>query len=265
MERCRIFGLPDLDQDNPYVTNTLVKWVNRLIKTYQFDGMRLDTTPYIKPKFWDEFVKSAGVFSTGEIAVGVNMLPAYQRYMSTMDSFHNFPLYYAILDVFAFNSKNTSMAKLVEANRLQMKGTYLPDPFMATNFIENHDMPRFMMMRNDVAAYRSALVYMLASEGIPILLYGAEQSFGTTRRPKDGSVGTSNRSGGHGYASSYAYNYDNNGYEYGSGSGDAIACEADCMGSVMPIACQNQVLTWPEPKKPKLKFFLDYWGPLGSI
>ena len=166
-----LFGLPDLDQDNPYVTNTLVNWVNRLIKTYQFDGMRLDTTPYIRPKFWDKFVKSAGVFSSGEIALAGNMLPAYQRYMLTMDSFHNFPLYYAMMDVFASNSKfkNTSMAKLVDANQLQMSGTYLPDPFLATNFIENHDRPRFMMMRNDVTAYRSALVYMLASADVYII------------------------------------------------------------------------------------------------
>lgn len=50
VEHCRLFGLPDLNQSMPIVRDTLVEWIYDMIPKYGFDGMRLDTVPYITPE-----------------------------------------------------------------------------------------------------------------------------------------------------------------------------------------------------------------------
>jgi glycosidase len=42
---------------------------------------------------------------------------------------------------------------------------------------DNHDNPRFLNALNDQVAYQNALVFVLLSEGIPIIYYGTESAF----------------------------------------------------------------------------------------
>ena len=51
-EHCRLAGLPDLNQDNPWVNSQLMQWVSGLVSHYGFDGIRVDTVPEVKPNFW---------------------------------------------------------------------------------------------------------------------------------------------------------------------------------------------------------------------
>jgi len=44
------------------------------VKTYGFDGIRIDTCPEVKKPFWKEFNVAAGVFAMGEVFNGD---PAY--------------------------------------------------------------------------------------------------------------------------------------------------------------------------------------------
>lgn len=43
VEHCRLAGLPDLNQSDPWVSAQLTQWVSNIITTYGFDGLRIDT------------------------------------------------------------------------------------------------------------------------------------------------------------------------------------------------------------------------------
>jgi glycosidase len=45
------------------------------------------------------------------------------------------------------------------------------------NFLDNHDLPRFMFEKNDPNQLRAALMYLYTWDGIPCLYYGTEQMF----------------------------------------------------------------------------------------
>jgi len=54
------------------------------------------------------------------------------------------------------------------------------------NFLDNHDLPRFLFEKSDPAVLRSALGYLFTWDGIPCVYYGTEQQF-------DGGVDPKNR------------------------------------------------------------------------
>ena len=54
------------------------------------------------------------------------------------------------------------------------------------NFLDNHDLPRFLFEKSDPSALRSALMYLFTWDGIPCIYYGTEQRF-------DGGVDPKNR------------------------------------------------------------------------
>lgn len=55
VEYCRLANLPDLDQDNAFVRQTLLQWVKETVKKFNFDGIRIDTVPHVKKDFWKEY------------------------------------------------------------------------------------------------------------------------------------------------------------------------------------------------------------------
>jgi alpha-amylase len=55
VENCRLAGLPDLKQENPWVRQQLKDWIRNLVQTYNFDGIRIDTIPEVPKDFWAEF------------------------------------------------------------------------------------------------------------------------------------------------------------------------------------------------------------------
>lgn len=104
---CRLEYLPDLDQSNEFVRETLKQWIHDTVNTYNFDGIRIDTVPYVPDDFWKEFAESAGVFQVGEHNVGepVDMAST----LNSLDSIFNYPMFYTIWPVF---SEGDSMNKI---------------------------------------------------------------------------------------------------------------------------------------------------------
>ena len=70
MENCWLSGLPDLDQDNDFVRTYLKNWISKVVSTYDFDGIRIDTVPHVPKPFWTEYGEAAGVFQMGEALNG---------------------------------------------------------------------------------------------------------------------------------------------------------------------------------------------------
>ena len=176
IENCRLSGLPDLKQENNWVTEELDYWIDYLINKYNIDGIRIDTVIEIPKWFWDKFRGAAGVFQIGEVFNGdINFVYDYQNHL---DSVFNYPLFYVIDDSL------TKSFKYLETYYQNARLKY-PHPEYIATFIENHDNPRFLHRINDRAKFTNAVVLDLLWEGIPVHYYGGEQYFSGGEDPNN--------------------------------------------------------------------------------
>ena len=167
-EKCRLFGLPDLNQENEFVKNTYLEWIKDTIDEYGFDGVRYADVPYVPKWFWKEFSKAADTYTLGIVSSdNAEYISDYQNYM---DGVGNYPLFYAIRDSFC-----GSMRKL-EEYLFNSHNIYL-HPAYNGNWVDNHDNPRFLNKCNDKSKFTNAVIFSLLWEGIPVFYYGGEQYF----------------------------------------------------------------------------------------
>ena len=168
VENCRLCGLPDLKQENDWVTEQLVNWIHDLVQKYNLDGIRIDTIMEVPKWFWDKFRQSAGVFQIGE---AFNGNPGYVAdYQNHLDSVFNYPLYYAI--------KSSFCGSFYELEKYWFNTRKVfPAPQYTATFVENHDNPRWLNECNDRAKFTNAAIFGLLWEGIPVFYYGGEQYF----------------------------------------------------------------------------------------
>jgi glycosidase len=101
-----------------------------------------------------------------------------------LDGVFYFPQYFtAIRDVFQ-DQKGTQGIQDLWAERPmhygtepQVGGTGLPPDKTLVNFLDNHDVPRFLYSGRDAAALRNAFLFLFTEDGIPCVYYGDEQEF----------------------------------------------------------------------------------------
>jgi alpha-amylase len=75
------------------------------------------------------------------------------------------------------------------SNVPQAGGTGVAPSSMPVNFLDNHDVARFLYAsKGDVAALRNALTLLLTEEGLPCLYYGTEQDFSGGNDPANREV-----------------------------------------------------------------------------
>ena len=168
VENCRLCGLPDLKQENDWVTQKLLEWIHDLVQKYNIDGIRIDTIMEVPKWFWDKFRQSAGVFQIGE---AFNGDPGYVAdYQNHLDSVFNYPLYYAIKSSFCGNFKD------LEYYWFNTRKAF-PAPEYTATFVENHDNPRWLNECNDRSKFTNAVIFSLLWEGIPVFYYAGEQYY----------------------------------------------------------------------------------------
>ena len=168
VENCRLCDLPDLKQENEWVTEKLCEWIHDVVQKYDLDGIRIDTIMEVPKWFWDKFRASAGVFQIGEAFNGdIGYVSDYQNHL---DSVFNYPLYYSIESGFGGDLKN------IEGYWINNRGRY-PAPEYTATFVENHDNPRFLNRINDRSKFTNAVVFALLWEGVPVFYYGGEQYY----------------------------------------------------------------------------------------
>ena len=168
VENCRLCDLPDLKQENDWVTEKLVSWIKDIVQKYNIDGIRIDTIMEVPKWFWDKFAAAAGVFQIGEAFNGdINYVSDYQNHL---DSVFNYPLYYTIESSFCGSFRN------LESYWFNQRKKF-PKPEYTAIFVENHDNPRFLNRCNDRNKFTNAVVFSLLFEGIPVFYYGGEQYF----------------------------------------------------------------------------------------
>ncbi|ESZ96048.1 glycoside hydrolase family 13 protein [Sclerotinia borealis F-4128] len=166
-------SLPDLNTEDPNVVITLQSWITKIVQKFKIDGLRIDTAKHVRKNFWPDFVRSAGVWSLGEVLSGdPDYLSAYQPYIGGL---LDYGTYYPLKR--AFNRDGGSMYDLINLLTPEYRSKFCDMQQMST-FMENHDMPRFTHDTNaDLAVVKNAMAWTLLTDGVPIIYYGQEQSY----------------------------------------------------------------------------------------
>jgi alpha-amylase len=174
VENCRLCDMPDLKQENDWVTQKLLEWIHDIVQKYNLDGIRIDTIMEVPKWFWDKFRQSAGVFQIGEAFNGdVGYVADYQRHL---DSVFNYPLYYAIKKGFCGNFRDLENYWMNQRN-------VFPAPEYTATFVENHDNERFLNQCNDRSKFTNAIIFSLLFEGVPVMYYAGEQYYAGGKDP----------------------------------------------------------------------------------
>ena len=188
-ENCRIWGMPDLKQENDYVKETLISWLKSMLNDYGFDGIRYADVPNVPKWFWGEFTEAAGgTYTLGIVGVDagteteVNYISDYQNYM---DGVGDYPLFYNMRNAFC-----SQKLKILD-NFIQNYEILYKAPQYNGIWLGNHDKPRFLYECNSSykqKALRNAIIFTLFYEGIPMFYYGDEQYFNGGSDPQNREV-----------------------------------------------------------------------------
>jgi len=176
-----IYGLPDLNQDNPEVYKQLMDYSKHWIDLTLADGLRFDSVRHIGHPFWKRYLPEIKKYVEdkygkkeflllGEVFHGDPQ--AFIPYLEDgFNSFYNYPLYYSLSDVFA---KRQSMLKLPA--RLQELDKLFGNKIFWTTFIENHDTARFISLdkKTDMEDLKQALAFIMTIKGLPVVYSGSE-------------------------------------------------------------------------------------------
>lgn len=179
VETCRIAGLPDLNQDNGFVHDELIRWARWLVSTYNIDGFRIDTVKHVPRAFWGDLTSALGDFYVvGEVFDGdVNYVKPYTEVMTGQ---LYYPMYYTIRNVFCSQYSAAELKYRVNEVR-----DHSIDASFLGGFIDNHDNTRFLHERNSVALLQNALTFNFLYEWIPIVYYGTEQMYSGGNDPQN--------------------------------------------------------------------------------
>lgn len=175
VEKGWLSGLPDLNQSNPDVEKYLIDMAMSWIDETGIDGFRLDTVRHVPKEFWTKLSqtikqKYPDFFLLGEVWVNDPVyLAGYQDV--GIDSITNYPLYYAMNDVFAMGGSPDKLNNVIE-----FEDMVFTDAGMLANFLDNHDVPRFVNQagENSIKKLKAALTYLMTTRGIPVIYYGTE-------------------------------------------------------------------------------------------
>ncbi|KAK2964947.1 putative Alpha-amylase [Blattamonas nauphoetae] len=172
-EDCRLSNLPDLKQEDSWVTNELINWATWIIEKYKLDGIRVDTVKHVPMFFWKELrQRMPNVYMLGEVFDDrIAYIRGYQEHMSGQ---LHYPLYFVVKDVFKKQNGRTCHDIETVINNCKEAGL---DETTLGGFLDNHDNARFLHGFDDIIAYKNALALTLLHVHIPLVYYGAEQGF----------------------------------------------------------------------------------------
>lgn len=185
-----IWGLPDLNHDNVDVNDYFIRSVLEWMAGTGVDGVRIDAARHVEKQFWHVFKPFAEGLQPETTVIGevwdaspAQVAPYQTRY--GFDSMFDYPLYHAIVDVFADDQGFGRIAR-PELSEGEPQGILNQDfayrnAYRLITFLDNHDTPRFFHLaggtgRREEATARMklALTFLFTTRGIPQLYYGDE-------------------------------------------------------------------------------------------
>lgn len=198
------------------VKEAMVDSYARWVELTDIDGFRIDTVKHVEREFWRYFTQKVRqrlaekgkkrflmfgeVFDGNDQLNGVftkNDLPTEEELASEnacvtdgkqitgdqLDSVFYFPQHFqAIRDVFQ-QGQSTQRIQELWSLRTTNWGTVpaelgigIPPSDVPINFIDNHDVPRFLY-QGTLPGLHNAITFIFTAQGIPCVYYGTEQEF----------------------------------------------------------------------------------------
>lgn len=190
-------GLKDVNTEWQEVRNAMFYAYGRWITLVDFDGFRIDTLKHVEHGFWQDFcprirkhaasLGKRNFFMFGEAFTGEDRLIGSYTFNNEVDSAFYFSQKYVLDSVFKYGGRTVELKRLFDqrANNYGTQphedGVGLPPTQVLVNFLDNHDVARFLyekkIANGGIEALHSALVYLLTQDGIPCIYYGTEQQF----------------------------------------------------------------------------------------
>ncbi len=193
-------GLKDIDTTRPDVRQKMIDVFAFWVEQTNLDGFRIDTVKHVDHEFWQVFTKGIrertaamgknNFLMFGEVFDGDDaLLGSYTRDQELDSVFYFSHKFQVFDDVFGRNAPTEKIEQLFNS-RAQNYGTQghpggittadgqpLAPTQALVNFIDNHDVARWMFNFPSVEALRVALFYLLTMDGIPCIYYGTEQGY----------------------------------------------------------------------------------------
>ena len=174
--------LPDLNQNDPETATYLIQNSLWWIGMTGLDAVRQDTLPYVPRTYWAQWTAALKkeyphLTILGEMFDAKPEMVAFfqggRKQFDGVDSgietLFDFPLYYAMRDVFAKCQPMTKLAQTLAAD------TNYVDTSNLVTFLGLHDTARFMGEHGaTIEGLELAFTYLLTTRGTPMIYYGDE-------------------------------------------------------------------------------------------
>lgn len=187
-------GLKDLRTSDAAVEDALVRAFEFWIENVDFDAFRVDTLKHVEHEFWQTWcprmrekadsVGKQNFFMFGEAFDGDDELIGSYTFDGEMDSAFYFSQKFQVFDdVFKWGGATSGIEALWTARETNYSdqahpgGVGAPPQQVLVNFMDNHDVARFLYDQPDVNRLHLALTFIMTIDGIPCLYYGTEQDF----------------------------------------------------------------------------------------
>lgn len=181
-----VHGLPDLAQENPAVYAWLRRAAFRWIDRVRPDGFRLDAVKHVPLTFWARFNAEIRARAGPRFVLLGEDLDGNPAHLARtlrdgrFSHLFDFPLHFALVDVFCNDASAERIAAALTAGR-----AIGPDAALVT-LVDNHDLPRIATAcRGDLARVEGALAVLMAVRGVPALQYGTEVGLPGQREPEN--------------------------------------------------------------------------------
>jgi glycosidase len=193
-------AMPDLNQRNPFLTTYLIQNSIWWIEYVGLAGIRMDTYPYPDKYMMAEWnrrvLEEYPHFNIvgEEWSLNPAIVSYWQKgqinrdgYEPNLPSLMDFPLQSALQK--GLTEKETWDNGLIRLYEVLVNDFLYPDPDNLVVFPDNHDMSRFyMQVGMDVDLFKTGIVYILTTRGIPQIFYGTEILMSHTESNSHGDI-----------------------------------------------------------------------------
>lgn len=179
-----VHGLPDLAQEKEEVYQHLLTRSAEWIQTVHPDGFRIDAVRHMSTSFLSRFSADIHALAGPDFVIlgedfqgdPVGLARSFEE--GGFDAMFDFPLHYAVTDVFCDGRPVGRLAAILSAD-----GAY-PHPERLVTFLDNHDLPRIRTRcRDDLERVQQALAFTVTSRGTPSFTWGTEAAMEGAREP----------------------------------------------------------------------------------
>jgi len=179
-------SMPDLNQNNPFMSTYLIQNSIWWIEYCGLYGLRQDTYSYPFRDFMTDWTCAINYEYPHMNIVGEewtdnpSLISYWQEgkvnqdgYTSCLPSLMDFPLCMTLHN--ALNEDESFMTGLSRIYELLANDFQYADPYNLVIFPDNHDMSRvFTQLKEDTAHFKMAMIFYATTRGIPQIFYGTE-------------------------------------------------------------------------------------------